>query len=74
MTRERTTLPAPPNGSNLRTMIGAVIYVRVSTKEQTENLSLPTQVRAYEDTVGAKVTRSDAVPPRFITLVTPNAR
>jgi DNA invertase Pin-like site-specific DNA recombinase len=24
-------------------MVGAVIYVRVSTKEQTENLSLPTE-------------------------------
>ena len=30
-------------------MVGAVIYVRVSTKEQTENLSLPTQLRACED-------------------------
>jgi DNA invertase Pin-like site-specific DNA recombinase len=30
-------------------MIGAVIYVRVSTKEQTENLSLPTQLRACDD-------------------------
>ena len=30
-------------------MVGAVIYVRVSTKEQTENLSLSTQVRACED-------------------------
>ena len=30
-------------------MIGAVIYVRVSTKEQIENLSLPTQLRACED-------------------------
>jgi len=49
VTRERTTLLVPPNGSNLRTMIGAVIYVRVSTKEQTENLSLPTQVRACEE-------------------------
>ena len=29
-------------------MVGAVIYVRVSTKEQTENLSLPTQLRAGE--------------------------
>jgi DNA invertase Pin-like site-specific DNA recombinase len=29
-------------------MVGAVIYVRVSTKEQTENLSLPTQLRACE--------------------------
>lgn len=29
-------------------MVGAVIYVRVSTKEQTENLSLSTQLRACE--------------------------
>ncbi len=31
-------LPGPANGSTLPTMVGAVIYVRVSTKEQTENL------------------------------------
>jgi DNA invertase Pin-like site-specific DNA recombinase len=37
------------NGAKLRPMIGAVIYVRVSTKEQTENLSLPTQLRACEE-------------------------
>ena len=30
-------------------MVGAVIYVRVSTKEQTENLSLPTQLKACEE-------------------------
>jgi site-specific DNA recombinase len=30
-------------------MVRAVIYVRVSTKEQTENLSLPTQLRACEE-------------------------
>ena len=30
-------------------MVGAVIYVRVSMKEQTENLSLPTQLRACEE-------------------------
>ena len=30
-------------------MVGAVIYVRVSTKEQTENLSLPTHLRACEE-------------------------
>src|SRR5687768_9938500 len=30
-------------------MVGAVIYVRVSTKEQPENLSLPTQLRACEE-------------------------
>src|SRR3954471_10358794 len=35
--------------SKLKSMIGAVIYVRVSTKEQTENLSLPTQLRACEE-------------------------
>lgn len=29
--------------------VGAVIYVRVSTKEQTENLSLPTQLRPCEE-------------------------
>ena len=48
MTRVRTALPTPANGSKLRPMIGAVIYVRVSTKEQTENLSLSTQLRACE--------------------------
>jgi DNA invertase Pin-like site-specific DNA recombinase len=42
-------LPEPVNGSTLPTMVGAVIYVRVSTKEQTENLSLPTQLRACEE-------------------------
>ena len=35
-------------GADLPAMVGAVIYVRVSTKEQTENLSLPTQLRACE--------------------------
>jgi hypothetical protein len=30
-------------------LVGAVIDVRVSTKEQTENLSLPTQLRACEE-------------------------
>jgi hypothetical protein len=37
------------NGSKLQSMVGAVIYIRVSTKEQTENLSLPTQLRACEE-------------------------
>jgi site-specific DNA recombinase len=45
----RHSLPAPTIGSNLPLMVGAVIYVRVSTKEQTENLSLPTQLRACEE-------------------------
>ncbi len=48
MARVRTTLPAPQKGLNLQRMVGAVIYLRVSTKEQTENLSLPTQLRARE--------------------------
>src|SRR5438128_5611723 len=43
------TLPAPANGSKLRPMVGAVIYIRVSTKEQTENLSLSTQLKACEN-------------------------
>jgi len=30
-------------------MVGAVIYIRVSTKEQTENLSLSTQLKACEE-------------------------
>ena len=46
---QRRTLPLSTNGFNLRPMVAAVIYVRVSTKEQTENLSLPTQLRACEE-------------------------
>ena len=42
-------LPVSANGAKLRSMVGAVIYIRVSTKEQTENLSLPTQLRAGEE-------------------------
>jgi site-specific DNA recombinase len=42
-------LRALESGSKLPLMVGAVIYVRVSTKEQTENLSLPTQLRACEE-------------------------
>ena len=45
----KRNLPETSNGSTLPTMVGAVIYVRVSTKEQTENLSLPTQLRACEE-------------------------
>ena len=45
----KRNLPEPSNGSTLPIMVGAVIYVRVSTKEQTENLSLPTQLRACEE-------------------------
>ena len=39
-------------------MVGAVIYIRVSTKEQTENLSLPTQLRACEEYLLAARLRS----------------
>ena len=42
-------LRALESGSKLPLMVGAVIYIRVSTKEQTENLSLPTQLRACEE-------------------------
>jgi site-specific DNA recombinase len=45
----RRCLPASGDGAKLPEMVGAVIYVRVSTKEQTENLSLPTQLRACEE-------------------------
>ena len=45
----RRVLLVPENGSKLPPMVGAVIYVRVSTKEQTENLSLPTQLCACEE-------------------------
>src|SRR6185436_1166650 len=44
-----TNLRTPHGGSMLPDMVGAVIYVRVSTKEQTENLSLPTQLKACEE-------------------------
>src|SRR6267378_6474352 len=44
-----TSLRAPANESKLRPMVGAVIYIRVSTKEQTENLSLSTQLKACEE-------------------------
>src|SRR5687767_9786186 len=42
-------LPIPNDGAKLRSMVGAIIYIRVSTKEQTENLSLPTQLRVCEE-------------------------
>src|SRR3954451_3950181 len=46
---QRRSLPSSANGFTLPIMVGAVIYVRVSTKEQTQNLSLPTQLRACEE-------------------------
>src|SRR5216117_234381 len=45
----RTNLRTPYAGSKLPPMVGAVIYIRVSTKEQTENLSLSTQLKACEE-------------------------
>src|SRR5436190_15395826 len=44
-----TKLRDEADRSMLPDMVGAVIYVRVSTKEQTENLSLSTQLKAGED-------------------------
>src|SRR6187397_3215075 len=44
-----TKLRDEADRSKLPEMVGAVIYVRVSTKEQTENLSLPTQLKACEE-------------------------
>jgi hypothetical protein len=49
MVTSTITLKAPDEGTTLRSMAGAVIYIRVSTKEQTENLSLPTRLRACEE-------------------------
>ena len=49
MTRETRGLPTSDAGAKRPSMLGAVIYIRVSTKEQTENLSLPTQLRACEE-------------------------
>src|SRR5205823_6130849 len=44
-----TKLRDEADRSKLPEMVGAVIYVRVSTKEQTENLSLTTQLKACKD-------------------------
>src|SRR3954467_3034574 len=44
-----TKLRHEADRSKLPHMVGAVVYVRVSTKEQTENLSLPTQLKACEE-------------------------
>src|SRR5258707_2573107 len=44
-----STLLGVTNGFKLRPMVGAVIYIRVSTKEQAENLSLSTQLKACEE-------------------------
>jgi hypothetical protein len=48
-------------GSKLPTMVGAVIYVRVSTKEQTENLSQPTQLRACEEYATGRFTKQQVL-------------
>ncbi len=42
-------LPRSDVRAKLGGMAGAVIYIRVSTKEQTKNPSLPTQLRACEE-------------------------
>jgi hypothetical protein len=57
----RPTLPALTIGSNLPLMVGAVIYVRVSTKEQTENLSLRPNSVPARSTAVAKATTSSNV-------------
>src|SRR3954467_6149350 len=44
-----TKLRHEADRSKLPDMVGAVIYGRVSTKEQTENLSLPTQLKACQE-------------------------
>jgi hypothetical protein len=69
----KRSLPEPANGSTLPTMVGAVIYVRVSTKEQTENLSLLTQLRACEEycrrqgyEISNAFTRKGRAPRRLI--------
>ena len=49
MARHPLTLPTTDEGRKLPAMVGAVIYIRVSTKEQTENLSLATQLKACEE-------------------------
>src|SRR5436309_4138521 len=45
----RTNLGTPYGGSMLPEMVGAVICMRVSTKDETEDLSLPTQLEACEE-------------------------
>jgi hypothetical protein len=60
VTATAIVLPTPNDGATLRSMVGAVIYIRVSTKEQTENLSLPTQLRAYEGNAAARVLKSSS--------------
>jgi site-specific DNA recombinase len=44
-----SVLPTAENGSKLRPMVGAVIYLRVSDPRQAENLSLATQLKACEE-------------------------
>ena len=57
MIRIAHDLQSPHSKAKLRDMVGAVIYIRV-TKEQTENLSLSTQLESAKSTVGTKVSRS----------------
>jgi site-specific DNA recombinase len=44
-----SVLPTSENGSKLRPMVGAVIYLRVSDPRQAESLSLATQLKACEE-------------------------
>jgi hypothetical protein len=60
VTATAIVLPTPSDGAKLRSMVGAVIYIRVSTKEQTENLSLPTHLRACEGNAAARVLKSSS--------------
>ena len=53
----KRSLPEPANGSTLPTMVGAVIYVRVSTKEQTENLSRRRSFAPARSTAAARATK-----------------
>jgi len=48
VSREHTTLSAPENGSKMRPMIGALIYVRVSTRNDRKPESADS-VRACEE-------------------------
>ena len=64
MTPGTIALPTPNDSTKLQSMVGAVIYIRVSTKEQTENLSLPTQLRACEALVPPPGLRDPRTIPR----------
>ena len=56
-------MPAFDDGAKLPEMVGAVIYVRVSTKEQTENVSLATQLPTCEEYGPSAATEIDSIEP-----------